>query len=258
MNRGLITAGDLSRDLQDKGFAVFMQGRLAHHAALHGECGLRYELTTVLTEANNLMGNFIPVKACCRNRNQQASERKVFNGDHNNFAPRLGFAWDIAGNGKTVIRGGGGIYFEQGSFDSFMAIGNLLGLRTTPTGVNLYANGNPTPFTAGGTINVGQITFTGAGLGSATTPGTVKYGWANNSSSVPIYSLSPSCGDGTVTLASGLQAAALYEYSVLIRTSALHTWPLITSASSEPSPTAFRSKPPMSATTPRNCWDYRT
>ena len=63
----------------------------------------------------------------------------------------LGIAWDVGGNGKTVIRAGGGIFFEQGSYDSFMAIGNLLGLRTVPTGVNLYTNGNPTPSTAGGT-----------------------------------------------------------------------------------------------------------
>ncbi|HKE59509.1 MAG TPA: TonB-dependent receptor, partial [Pyrinomonadaceae bacterium] len=32
--------------------------------------------------------------------------------DVNNFAPQAGFAWDIKGNGKTVIRGGGGIFYD--------------------------------------------------------------------------------------------------------------------------------------------------
>src|SRR4029079_16698359 len=30
-----------------------------------------------------------------------------------NFAPRLGLSWDPFGSGKTAIRAGGGIYFEQ-------------------------------------------------------------------------------------------------------------------------------------------------
>ncbi|MDP8989845.1 MAG: TonB-dependent receptor, partial [Acidobacteriota bacterium] len=180
MNRGQITAGDLSRDLQDKGFALFMQDDWRVTSRFTVNAGLRYEITTVFSEANNQMGNFIPSQGLLQTGTSKLD--KAFNGDHNNFAPRLGFAWDIGGNGKTVVRGGGGIYYEQGSFDSFMAIGNLLGLRTTPTGVNLYSNGNTTPTTAGGNINVGQVTFTKSGLGSATTPGTVKYGYFNNSS----------------------------------------------------------------------------
>ena len=62
----------------------------------------------------------------------------VYNGDHNNFAPRVGIAYDMFGNGKTVLRLGGSIIYEQMSFDNTMAVGNLLGLRTEPTGVPIY------------------------------------------------------------------------------------------------------------------------
>jgi hypothetical protein len=38
---------------------------------------------------------------------------RLTNSDLNNFAPRVGAAWDLSGDAKTVVRGGYGIFYQQ-------------------------------------------------------------------------------------------------------------------------------------------------
>ena len=72
--------------------------------------GLRYEVSTVLSSPTHALTNFsIPRGFFTPDVN---TDTGLYSGDHNNFAPRLGFAWSVGGDGRTVVRGGYGIYYD--------------------------------------------------------------------------------------------------------------------------------------------------
>src|SRR5665213_369190 len=192
-------SGNLLRHLSSSGYAVFVQDDWRVRPRLTVNLGLRYEITTVRTEHNNLLGNFDPNSATGF-VHVGGGIGSVFNADHNNFSPRLGFAWDVRGNGRTVVRAGGSIISEQLTYDVYSAVGNLLGLRSIPTGVALYANG--ATIQPSGSINVATISYSGQAL-NGTAPGDLAFNWAHNGPNTPLYNINPGCGDGSVTLPSG-------------------------------------------------------
>ncbi len=231
LNQATIATGNYLRHIGNQGYAVFGQDDWRITPRLTVNLGLRYELNTVIKESNNLIGNFDPTVGLEQVGKQIPS---LYNGDHNNFSPRLGFAWDVMGDGKTVVRGGGSVMYEQLSYDGMMAYNNLWGLKTIPTGANLYANGALlSPATVGGTINNSAVLLSGTqalGLvGGVVTPGSIDANWINNSSSTPLYNFSSSaCGDGNPVpgIATTPQPCSIMAMDRNMRTPYVTAWSL--------------------------------
>jgi len=150
-----LEVGNPTLQLHNWAYAGFFQDDWRVKKNLTLNFGVRYEYSTVPQEAHNLLGNFDPNVGLVQVGHGIGN---LYNPDHKNFGPRAGFAWDITGNGRTVLRGGGGLMYETVNWQSFVAFNNAFGPGSVPTGWTVTVNGVTTPNPSGGTITTGNLT----------------------------------------------------------------------------------------------------
>jgi outer membrane receptor protein involved in Fe transport len=88
--------GGLTYTFATNSYNFFAQDQWRYTPRLTVNFGVRYEYQQLPS----------PILA-----NPAVPQTGVFPSDKNNFGPRIGFAWDMTGNGKNSLRGGYGIYY---------------------------------------------------------------------------------------------------------------------------------------------------
>jgi hypothetical protein len=115
------------RDTDSSTYAhsAFFQDEWRVHPRVTLTLGIRYEPFLPWVEKNDRINTVVPGRQSTAVPDAPPGilfpgdlPRGLADNDLNNFAPRIGIAWDITGDGKTSMRAGYGVFYESINADS--------------------------------------------------------------------------------------------------------------------------------------------
>jgi hypothetical protein len=123
---------------------LFIQDDFRVHPRLTLNLGLRYDLQTPYVDPQDRKTTFVPGRQSTvvptalpgmLFPGDEGVSRGIVPVDKNNFAPRVGFAWDVKGDGKTAVRGAVGVFYGtiSGNMWNATADGQPFSIRQTFT-----------------------------------------------------------------------------------------------------------------------------
>jgi hypothetical protein len=147
-------------DLRGKFTGFYAQDTWKVNPRLTLDYGVRYEPFLPWNEIEHRMGSFFPALNASNTHSTMyplAPAGLLFAGDsgfnpqgvpssYDHLMPRVGFAWDVFGDGKTSLRGGGGTFFDS---------------RLSSVFYNIYSN--TSPFITNFSVNSAEGTVPGGG-----------------------------------------------------------------------------------------------
>jgi hypothetical protein len=118
---GELAGGDTLRHTAENNYSLYAQDEFRMTPKLTLNYGLRWDYFGVMHEKNNL---FYQMQATNGGTEVQIGSPggpgSLYNPDYNNFAPRIGLAYDLTGKGETVVRAGWGLFYDAFSQDIFL------------------------------------------------------------------------------------------------------------------------------------------
>src|SRR5579864_8105970 len=137
-------------------------------------------------------GTFLPGNGTWDCANKLGPYNRIFMADKNNFAPRIGLAWDVFGSGKTVARAGIGYFYDH--LPASYAEQLMYNRPTTAANALFGTLQAPAAALVGGNTDLCGAIFWACGIGSAIVNPAVQAASLDGKNPNSLYSAAPQPG----------------------------------------------------------------